>query len=120
WDVLDKTGISCAFVMLGTNDVGGAPVEGVEILPSGVPSDYPDINDYWQLFPNTYMGNMALIIEIIKYYSPQSEIFIISPPHKYYASGSQSISTKINPMLQVLCKHYSLCLIDGTHESGLS
>ena len=121
WPVKDFTDLKCVTMMFGTNDLADMPMGSVDELPTTNLTDYSNPLDYWALFPNTYIGNIALMIEFIKSKAPSVEIHFISPPYAYNTTlGGPDLTASLILHLEAVTQLYSVHLIYGTFESGLS
>lgn len=121
WLVKDFTDLKCVTMMFGTNDLADMPMGSIDDLPTTNLTDYPNPLDYWALFPNTYIGNIALMIEFIKSKASSVEIHFISPPYAYNTTlGGPDMTASLIPHLEAVTQLYSVHLIYGTFESGLS
>lgn len=121
WPTKDFTDLKCAYIMIGTNHVPLSVAGDISSIPVGNVYSYPVANDYWNLFPSTFIGNLALVIEFLKWKAPECEIHIVAPPYSSGGGGRTRATTEtlLQP-LQDVAKHYSVHFINGTHESGIS
>ena len=117
WATPDFTDLACAFIMIGTNHLLLTETTDLASLPADTVYNYATTNDYWNKFPNTFVGNIALVIEYIKWKAPQAEIYIISPPHN---GNSRANANSLNAPLRAVTDFYSIPFIDGTNRSGIS
>lgn len=120
WPVKDFTDLKCVTMMFGTNDLADMLMGSIDDLPTTNLTDYTNPLDYWALFPNTYIGNIALMIEFIKSKAPKAEIHIVAPVYGYYASLGPESTQSLIPHLEAVTRYYGVHLIYGTYESGLS
>lgn len=120
WETKDYTDLACATLMIGTNDLSGMPMGSLTDIPTSNLTDHANPLDYWALFANTYIGNIALVIEFIKSKAPKAEIHIVTPIYGYYASLGPELTQSLIPHLEAVTQLYSVHLIYGTFESGLS
>ena len=121
WVVKDFSNLTCVTLMIGTNDSDGSVVSlgDVSQIPTAKISDYATTNDYWELFPNNYVCNIALVIEFLRYKSQNVEIHICTPPYRNQDGTDIGRITKLIPLLESLCHHYGVHLIYGTYENGI-
>ncbi|WP_353166454.1 SGNH/GDSL hydrolase family protein [Empedobacter brevis] len=112
----DYTKFEGGSFMIGTNSDAAIGFGSLADIPTGTVLDFPG-NElaYFNSFPNTYYGNVALVIEWIKWKNPKFVINLVSPPFTI-ASNSNDISNR----LKELANYYSVNFIDGTHQSGLA
>lgn len=132
---VDFSNIHAATIQIGTNDSTGADYMG------DIEKDIPDISiydissypfsynapgktiesatlnnadDFFKLcFPNTYYGNLALIIEYIRWKKPSLRLYMISIP-----AGMGGRYKVINPAMKALCSKMSIEVIDAIENSG--
>lgn len=113
--------IEAVVIMIGSNDAPIVSNGDTSVLPktnaynSGIP-----VPAYLNKFPDTYLGNLALAIEYIKYKSPTVEITIVSPPYINQAGVDENAINSLYPAIASLAKFYSVNFADATHNSGLS
>lgn len=121
WPVKDFTDLKCVTLMIGSNDVADMPMGSIDDIPTSNLLDHSNPLDYWALFPNNYISNIALVIEFIKSKAPKSEIHIIAPPFQYNTTaGGPQLITQLIPHLEAVTHLYGVHLIYATYESGLS
>lgn len=120
WSVMDFTDLACVTLMIGTNDSDGSKFGALEDIPTTNIGDHATPAEYWALFPNNYLSNIALVIEYIKLKAPKCEIHLITPPHKYNIVDGITRITKLIPYLEAVAKYYGVHLIYATYESGIS
>lgn len=74
--------------------------------------------DYFKkLFPNTFIGNMALSISYIKLKSPNCRIFLLTiPPRKNVVDYTE----QINNIIREIGKYFGVPIIDTFYNAGLS
>lgn len=121
----DYSGVAAVTIMIGTNDIDSPgslgsladiPAQSLQSLPftpaGGSLVSTP--NEYWALFPNTYHGNLGLVIEYIKYRNANTLIYLISPPHNTVYD-----MPVIRNILESIAKFYSVRFIDAQNEAGL-
>lgn len=121
----DYTDVAAVTIMIGTNDIAvpasigtlaDIPAQSLQDLPF-TPSGGSAVTtpaEYWALFPNTFYGNLGLVIEYIKHKNSNTLIYLISPPHQNGADMA-AIATA----LAEIAKHYSVRFIDAQNEAGL-
>ena len=122
WETKDFTNLACVTLMIGTNDsdAGIGTMGDISQIPSSKVQDYVISNDYWALFPNNYLCNIALTIEYIKWKAPQVEIHICTPPYRNQTGVSDETRiTKLIPLLESVCRLYGVHLFHGTYECGI-
>ena len=117
WATPDFTDLSCAFIMIGTNHLLLTETVDLTSLPTDTVYANAVPNDYWNKFPNTFVGNIALVIEYVKWKAPQAEIYIISPPHN---GNNRAFANSLLTSLKAVTDFYSIPFIDGTNSSGIS
>lgn len=116
---IDYTQFVGASIMIGTND----STLGITGSLADIPTDSvfqhigSEITGYFDLFPNTYYGNVALVIEWIRWKNPLCEIYLISGPRK--GSNFAEMDSVVTAVKEI-AKHYSLPFINATHESGIT
>jgi lysophospholipase L1-like esterase len=121
----DYTGVVAVTIMIGTNDIASPgtigtladiPTQSLQSLPftSAGGASITTANEYWALFPNTFYGNLGLVIEYIKYRNSKTLIYLISPPHQNGADMAV-----ISTALAAIAKHYSVRFIHAQDEAGL-
>lgn len=120
WETKDYTDLVCATLMIGTNDLSGMPMGSLADIPTSNLTGHANPLDYWALFANTYVGNIALVIEFIKSKAPKAEIHIVTPIYGYYTSLGPERTQSLIPHLEAVTRYYGVHLIYGTYESGLS
>ena len=120
WPTKDYTDLVCATLMIGTNDLSGMPMGSLADIPTSNLTDHANPLEYWALFANTYIGNIALVIEFIKSKAPKTEIHIVAPIYGYSASLGPELTQSLIPHLEAVTRYYGVHLIYGTYESGLS
>lgn len=120
----DYTGVAAVTIMIGTNDLAGGvigsiadiPAQSLQSLPftasGGATISTPD--QYWALFPNTFYGNVGLVLEYIKYRNSETLIYLVTPPH-----ASAVDMSVMADHLKALAKFYSVRFIDAQNEAGL-
>ena len=122
WPTKDFTDLACVTLMIGTNDSDAniSTMGSIDQLPLGKVQDHANPNDYWALFPNNYVCNIALFIEYIRWKAPQAEIHICTPPYRNQTGVSDETRiTKLIPLLESVARLYSVHLIYGTYECGI-
>lgn len=125
WPTKDYSNLYCVNLMIGTNDSDGSSFGNIADNPTGRVEDYPTTNDYWNLFPNTYVGNISLFIEFIRWKAPQAEIHITTPPYRNFFNETSELwdqperITKLIPYLESIARIYGVHLIYGTYECGI-
>lgn len=121
WPTKDYSNLACVNLMIGTNDSDGTSFGNIADNPTGRVEDYPTTNDYWNLFPNTYVGNISLFIEFIRWKAPQAEIHITTPPYRNQATpyNPPERITQLIPYLESIAHIYGVHLIYGTYECGI-
>ncbi|MCT9812408.1 SGNH/GDSL hydrolase family protein [Acidovorax sp. Be4] len=120
----DYTGVAGVTIMIGTNDINGGAIGSLVDIPAKSLQDVPFTpaggplvstpDQYWALFPNTFYGNVGLVIEYIKYRNANTLIYLVSPPH-----NTAYDMTVIRAALAALAKFYSIRFIDAQDEAGL-
>ncbi len=120
WETKDYTNLACVTLMIGTNDLADMPMGSLTDIPTSNLTDHANPLDYWALFANTYIGNIALVIEFIKSKAPKAEIHIVTPIYGYYTSLGPEATQGLIPHLKAVTRYYGVHLIYGTYESGLS
>lgn len=120
WLEQDFMNLASVTLMIGTNDSNYNTWGSVDTLPTGTLADYTTPAEYWALFPNDYIGNIALVIEYIKSKSPKCEIHLVTPIQGGVEDNrpNYGIVTARTHMIEV-AKKYSAHLIDAQNESGL-
>lgn len=125
WETKDYSNLYCVNLMIGTNDSDGSSFGDIANNPTGRVEDYPTTNDYWNLFPNTYVGNISLFIEFIRWKAPQAEIHITTPPYRNFFNEPSGLwdqperITRLIPHLESIARIYGVHLIYGTYECGI-
>lgn len=116
---IDYSQFSGASIMIGTND----STSGITGSLADIPTDSvfqhagSEVTGYFDLFPNTYYGNVALVIEWIRWKNPLCEIYLISGPRK---GNDFNQMDSVVTALREIAKYYSLPYINATHESGVT
>lgn len=114
----DFTDCKATCLMIGTNDSVTVPAGGIEsVIPAGKVSDYSDPLDYWNLFPNNYVGNVALFIEYVKYSNPNTEIYLMSNIHR---GDGKTKMENVSALCGQIAAYYSIPHIDATHNAGFT
>ncbi|MCH7307834.1 SGNH/GDSL hydrolase family protein [Acinetobacter sp. NIPH 1852] len=115
-DYMQFAGVS---IMIGTNDSTSGITGSLADIPTDSVFDHvgSEVTGYFDLFPNTYYGNLALVIEWIRWKNPLCEIYLISGPRK--GSNFAEMDSVVNAVKEI-AKHYSLPFINATHESGIT
>lgn len=122
WPVKDFTDLACVTLMIGTNDSDAniTIMGNIDQLPVGKVQDYADPNEYWNLFPNNYVCNIALFIEYIHWKAPEAEIHICTPPYRNQTGvNDEARITKLIPLLESVARLYGVHLFYGTYECGI-
>jgi len=116
---IDYTQFAGASIMIGTNDSTSGITGSLADIPTDSVFDHvgSEVTAYFDLFPNTYYGNLALVIEWIRWKNPLCEIYLISGPRK--GSNFAEMDSVVNAVKEI-AKHYSLPFINATHESGIT
>ena len=116
---IDYTQFAGASIMIGTNDSTSGITGSLADIPTDSVFDHvgSEVTGYFDLFPNTYYGNLALVIEWIRWKNPLCEIYLISGPRK--GSNFAEMDSVVNAVKEI-AKHYSLPFINATHESGIT
>lgn len=111
----DYTKAAAITIMIGTNTdtvIGSiADIPANDSILNHVGTEL----DYLRTFPNTYYGNLGMIIEFIKWKNPKIEIFLISPPF-----GGFNDAELVSQRMREIGSYYSVPFIDGTHDFGLT
>jgi lysophospholipase L1-like esterase len=111
----DYTKAAAITIMIGTN------VDAVTGSIADIPANDSILNhvgtelEYLNTFPNTYYGNLGLIIEFIKWKNPKIEIFLVSPPY-----GNLGDADLVSTRMREIAQFYSINFFDGTHSFGLT
>lgn len=118
WKKPDPKQCKAVIIMLGTNDQPRLRTGGIEaIIPPGKIEQYALLPEYWNLFPDNYVGNIALIIEYIKYNNPQAEIYLASCVHR---ADDKNKMERVSQLCSQIAAYYSIPHIDATHNAGFS
>ncbi|WP_025901389.1 SGNH/GDSL hydrolase family protein [Tatumella sp. UCD-D_suzukii] len=118
WPVPDFTDCKAVLLMIGTNDQPDIPDQTIDqIIPSGNVYNAADELAYWESFPNSYVGNVALFIEYVKSKNLESEIFIMSNVHR---QDDKSKMDRVSLLCKQIANYYSLPHIDCTNNAGFS
>ena len=114
---LDLSGTDMVLIMVGSND---APIISNGDL-SFIPLN-PTTNSWndLQKFPNTFVGNLALIIERLQGLYPKMVIKLFSPPYVNLTGKDKSVIESLLPAMQIVANYYSVEFINTTYSSGLS
>lgn len=108
---LDYSNVSAVTIMIGTN----AGVSGsISDIPTTNISNYANESDYWDLFKNSYYGNLGLCIEYIKNKNPKTRIFLITPIILNIA-----LIEPIRSAMILLKNYYNIELIDVWENGGI-
>lgn len=120
WDTQDFADLKCAYIMIGTNHA--ALVEPIDLttLPTDTVYDNPTTNDYWDKFPDTFVGNLSLVVEFLKWKAPTAEIYVVAPPH-INSGGGTTIATAptLHASQKAVAERYAVPFINGTFDSGI-
>ena len=134
----DYSNADIVTIMIGTNN--GIKVAGIESTMEDIPKIYgatvktiadggsieyggktvTTTEDYWNLFPNSFHGNLALCIEWIMWQKPSAKIYLITPPYNNIADWENFISTKVRPALLEIGAYYGVEVIDAQINSGVN
>lgn len=120
WAVQDFTDLKCAYIMIGTNHAPTNEVVDLMTLPTDTVYDNATTNTYWNKFPDTFVGNLALVVEFLKWKAPKAEIYIVAPPHMA-GSGSTPITAipSVHAGQKAVAERYGVPFINGTFDSGI-
>jgi lysophospholipase L1-like esterase len=122
----DYTNVDAVTIMIGTNggvtgslsDVPYVPTQSVDKLPFVVNSTTITTQDqYWNLFPNNFFGNVALCIEYVQFKNPKTKIYIITPPYSDRDSWGRLPAVR-NALIQI-AELYSVTVIDAQLNIGI-
>lgn len=118
----DYSNVSGISIMIGTNHTWQDPstLGSITEIPTSKVTDFTNPNDYWALFPNKFVTNLALCIEYVKWKNKELEIHLITPPYKVDATEGANNVAKLIPSIEAVAKFYSVHLIYATYESGLA
>lgn len=118
----DYSNVSGISIMIGTNHTWQDPstLGSISEVPTSKVTDFTNPNDYWALFPNKFVTNLALCIEYVKWKNKELEIHLITPPYKVDATEGANNVAKLIPAIEAVAKFYSVHLIYATYESGLA
>lgn len=118
----DYSNVSGVSIMIGTNHTWQDPstLGSITEIPTSKVTDFPNQNDYWALFPNKFVTNLALCIEYVKWKNKELEVHLITPPYKVDATEGANNVAKLIPSIEAVAKFYSVHLIYATYESGLA
>lgn len=118
WKKPDPSQCKAVIIMLGTNDQPKLRAGGIEaIIPQGNVQHHASAIDYWNLFPNNYVGNIALIIEYMKFHNPFAEIYLASCVHR---ADDKHKMERVSQLCSQIAAYYSIPHIDATHNAGFS
>lgn len=118
---IDYSNVAGVSIMIGTNDAATwntqEPIGSIADIPVGRADTAVDLNAYWQSFPNTFYGNLAMCIEFIMYKNKDIEIILVtSPMNNQHSENMKSI--RLNQL--EIAKYYGLKIIDAQIECGIN
>lgn len=125
-------------IMIGTNS--GIYVGGVASKKEDIPAIYgatvktiadggsivygeqtiSTLEEYWNLFPNSFHGNLALCIEWVQWKNPNAKIYLITPPANNIGEWRGFIYSEVRPALYEIAHHYGVEVIDAQVNCGIS
>ncbi|MFW2042656.1 SGNH/GDSL hydrolase family protein [Acinetobacter sp. ULE_I001] len=116
------TNVSGISIMIGTNHSWQDPADlgSISEIPTTKITDYATEAEYWALFPDKFVTNIALCIEYVKWKNKELEIHLITPPYQTDATEGTYHITKLIPAIESVAKFYGVHLIYATYESGLA
>ena len=121
WPLVDYSVFDVITIQIGTNNTE-TTLGALTDIPKTYLSDYADTLEYWALFPNNYLANIAACIELIKSKNANCEIYLITPPHRNRPNIADSYEKylKHKAVLESLSNYYGIPLISTITDSGIS
>lgn len=133
--VTDYTNVIAVIINMGTNGGVSGSIEDIPSIDKATNSEgeslgyinvnaaldgtlYYDSNQinseeaYWNLFADTWYGNVAISIEYILWKNPKVQIFLVNPAVSSISDTNNSGSVKIAEAMQELAEMYGIIFID--------
>ena len=127
--------IDIVTIMIGTNGAVGTstfndiPIiinDTVKTIEDGGTITYNEqtistVEEYWNLFPNTYYGNISLCIEWILWKNPNIRIYLLTPPPSSQLQLKQDgYAQKVRTAMREIGEYYGIEVINTLGECGIS
>lgn len=127
--------IDIVTIMIGTNGaVGTSTFKDIPIIINNTVKTIEDggtityneqtistVEEYWNLFPNTYYGNVSLCIEWILWKNPNIRIYLLTPPPSAQLHLVQDGSAqKVRTAMREIGEYYGIEVINTLGECGIS
>ena len=75
-------------------------------------------DEYFALFANNWLGNMAKAIEYIKFYNPMTQIYLHAP--HYIDQWHDNLASGISNAMKSLAEYYGIVYIPAGEEIGIN
>lgn len=120
WATPDFTDLAGVTLMIGTNHLDDQNIGVLADIPTQSFDDYVNKNEYWDLFPNNFIGNLAFIFEYLRWKATDVDIYVITPPYDGTETTTVNRVDRIVDLTAQVAKHYAVKIIYATYETGIS
>lgn len=127
-DTPDYTDVAAVTIMIGRNqtlsgsitDIPSGPEISIDRLPfvyNGIAVETEE--DYWNLFQDNFVCNVAMCIEYVKFKNPMAKIYLITPPISTTDINATNNLKNVRNAIMDLGDFYSVPVIDAQNNAGM-